>query len=288
MANFESEYFRKRIQNDPRHTAKRLEPNIEVFKKFIMSLPPNSKVLDLGCGNGDKIMFVKNFRSDIDIYAIDIGDVKDLLPKGVNFVRGDITNVENYYAKSFFDAVFCFHVLEHILYPSDLIEKVKRLIKDGGRVYFEVPYWTTAAFAFLSPISFWGDPTHLNIWTKLKGYRTLTMNGFKDVKVRTSSCHNLLPNNIKNVFYYIFDNKYKTDNNVETNYTNVKSNYTNVETNYANVDNSFKDLSFATLENINKQEVIMGYKKSNKLLSLLKRVFVFPFFRSVLIVYGNK
>ena len=58
-----------------------------------------------------------------------------------------------------FDAVICFHVIEHLHNPKNAITEVWRVLKGGGIVIAESPHWrsTIKFFGF----NFWDDPTHI-------------------------------------------------------------------------------------------------------------------------------
>ena len=64
------------------------------------------------------------------------------------------------------DAISCMHVLEHLHDSSRLLSEIARLLKPGGRVYFETPHLKTlrlpsAAGRFT--LNFYDDPTHVRV-----------------------------------------------------------------------------------------------------------------------------
>jgi SAM-dependent methyltransferase len=58
-----------------------------LVKQFLDSLPPNSKVLDIGCGNGKNM----KYRNDLQMYGIEYSQaLTDICIKdGLNVIQGD-------------------------------------------------------------------------------------------------------------------------------------------------------------------------------------------------------
>ncbi len=151
------------------------------FVEFIEALPKDAVVLDAGCGGGKFSRKIISLRPDIKIYAIDISDVEDVLPKQITFVQGSVEDLRDYYEEGFFDAVVCFHVLEHLLYPMLAMSSFKSVLKNGGKIYLETPNWSRGLVPFLDTY-FWNDYTHIRIFTK-KTIRNLFED--YDYKIRT-------------------------------------------------------------------------------------------------------
>jgi 2-polyprenyl-3-methyl-5-hydroxy-6-metoxy-1,4-benzoquinol methylase len=73
-------------------------------------------VLDVGCGTGDNLTFIKSIFPSIHVFGTDITDVplkiaQDLIPEG-KFWTDDIQNPQK--TSGLFDLVTCFEVIEHI------------------------------------------------------------------------------------------------------------------------------------------------------------------------------
>jgi ubiquinone/menaquinone biosynthesis C-methylase UbiE len=136
------------------------------FFDFILSLKEGAVVLDAGCGNGKYIFAALRIRPDLKFMAIDISDVGSLLPKGVPFSRGSVEDLSKFYSDNTFDAVMCFHVIEHLVDPIDLMQSLSRVMKRGSVLYLETPNWQR----LLNPLSpqnyFWNDYTHKRVFSK--------------------------------------------------------------------------------------------------------------------------
>ena len=66
------------------------------------------------------------------------------------------------------DAITCMHLVEHLHDPAPLLGEIVRLLKPGGRVYFETPHPKTLALPSLRgrfTLNFYDDPTHTRLVT---------------------------------------------------------------------------------------------------------------------------
>ena len=64
-------------------------------------------------------------------------------------------------------AITCMHLVEHLMELDVLLREVKRLLKPGGKVYFETPHPKTVDLPSLRErgihdftLNFYDDPTH--------------------------------------------------------------------------------------------------------------------------------
>jgi len=111
--------------------------NLRILTK---SLNKESRVLDVGCGMGKKLVYMTNLGFN-NIVGVDIN------PQNVAYVRskGQMAYVpdelEKVYNQNDFDLVIFSHVVEHFQY-SDLkcfIEKYLYYIKEGALIYISTP-----------------------------------------------------------------------------------------------------------------------------------------------------
>lgn len=173
--SFPTTYFGKRV-SEATITPEELDRSLYPYKKrylakIIKSLPQNAVVLDAGCGNGKVVRMIRIYRPDVSIKAMDISDVGEYLPKGVEFKKGSVEEVDKMYPSEHFDAVFCLHVIEHLLYPMRMVEAFAKILKSGGKVFIETPNWTRLFIPF-SHMFFWNDYTHVRPFTSF-GIRKL-------------------------------------------------------------------------------------------------------------------
>ncbi len=161
------------------------------------SVTPNTKVFDLGCWTGllgEKLKKEKNcivFGVDINkkalelakkrldkVFLVDLEDSeslnKILPPPG----RGQ--NDENK-----FDFITATDVLEHLKNPEELLFKVKKYLKDNGRLIISVPniaFWTIRIKHLLGNFDYEKtgilDNTHLRFFTKKTATQMLENCGY--------------------------------------------------------------------------------------------------------------
>lgn len=111
-------------------------------------------ILDVGCGN--------NPHGDVNI------DIRKLRHK--NFIRAEGSYLP--FKASVFNIVYCFHVLEHSLEPTRIIEECKRVV--NGSIIFKVPN---------NPIWDLNDRSHLYSWNRYTFEHFLMKHGFRRVQV---------------------------------------------------------------------------------------------------------
>lgn len=101
--------------------------DVERFLEPYLKFPPS--ILDWGGDTGRNTPF-KSHNISFDIY--DISD-KDLVPGAIKVSKKDAYD-NNY------DLVVCSNVLEHVPYPSNLLEEIVPCLKKDTILYIEVPY----------------------------------------------------------------------------------------------------------------------------------------------------
>lgn len=123
-------------------------------------------VLDYGGGNG-KLM-IPFIESKHNCHIIDYNDK----PLSNILKIGD--DINNYQTDAKYDVILCSHVLEHVSEVSNLIKKLKRLLKPDGIIYAEVPQEIWAGLRIEA------DPvTHINYFTMNSFLNLFLSNGFE-------------------------------------------------------------------------------------------------------------
>jgi len=107
-----------------------------------LNLPKNTKILDLGCGPGYFLDEMKD-RGYTDITGVTLspGDVEICEKKGHTIKKYDLSFLpqkDGYYDESV-DFIFLRHALEHSPYPIFSLMEYNRILKQGGKIYIEVP-----------------------------------------------------------------------------------------------------------------------------------------------------
>ena len=107
-----------------------------------LELPKDAHILDLGCGPGYFLDEMKA-REYTNIHGVTLspGDIKICEDKGHSIKKYDLSFLpqkEGYYDESV-DFIFLRHALEHSPYPIFSLMEYNRILKQGSKIYIEVP-----------------------------------------------------------------------------------------------------------------------------------------------------
>jgi SAM-dependent methyltransferase len=109
-------------------------------KKVARHIPPNSKVLDVGCGAGPLIRYLPAACSyigvDQDVVAIEAN--RRIFPR-VAFQVFDIFTTTYPFQEQSFDTIVMAAVIEHIHHPLHVMQELFRILKPGGRLIMTTP-----------------------------------------------------------------------------------------------------------------------------------------------------
>ncbi len=130
------------------------------------------KVVDVGCGYGDFLRFVRS-SDKIGIDVIKYGG----FPESARFINDSVQNVSNYVKNA--DVVFCSNLLEH--FDRDelnvVLESIHSSLKKGGLLIVMQPN-----FKYMYE-SYFDDYTHKSIFTHISLQDLLKSKGFYPVKI---------------------------------------------------------------------------------------------------------
>jgi len=143
---------------------------VDTRAKFVARVPAGGCLLDLGSSDGETLGHMAELRPDLKLRAADIDGKPEAYPQGCDFARVNLERDALPWAEASVDAVTCMHLVEHLRELEPLMREVSRLLKPGGRVYFETPHPRTVGYA--SPtgaaagtftMNFYDDPTHVQV-----------------------------------------------------------------------------------------------------------------------------
>jgi len=175
-------------------------PNIQVSKnaylaiakkkfnrRLLQMVPPQGKMLDIGCGNGAWVKVA--MEAGIDAWGIDMNE------QSINFGRKVymlddtrllIGRVEDLYqdhklTSQLFDLITLFEVIEHVADPSALIRTLTPFLKPGGFLALSCPneariQWGGRIFADY-------PPHHLTRWKPQTMIKFMERHGFTPVTI---------------------------------------------------------------------------------------------------------
>jgi SAM-dependent methyltransferase len=103
---------------------------VELVKRLLGN--KRGRLLDIGCWKD-----YKHFEDlNCEFYGLDI--VKAC--KMPHFVQQDLNkNTQLPFRSNFFDIIFAFEVLEHLCFPEEIINEIKRVIKPDGIILISLP-----------------------------------------------------------------------------------------------------------------------------------------------------
>jgi SAM-dependent methyltransferase len=156
-------------------------------RKTLLQHKSSGALLDLGCSSGSFLGFIKG--PSWKLYGIEISPVS---AKRAEARSGGQIYVGNVPDASFpaesFDAITCFHVLEHMYNPREVLSQVSRWLKPGGIFFVLVPNIDSGAARFFG--SYWYglelprhlfhySPQSLRVLAKSVGLREVSMDTFR-------------------------------------------------------------------------------------------------------------
>ncbi len=95
-------------------------------------IEPGSKVLGLGCGEGDLLYWLKKEKNVIERgIEIEESKVVKCIEKGISVLQGDIYEELEDYPDNTFDYAICSQTLQQVYEPSTLIHSMMRVAKMG-------------------------------------------------------------------------------------------------------------------------------------------------------------
>ena len=97
----------------------------------------NSKVIDIGCGNGELLNFLsKNKNSKIQGLEINQKKVNKCVSKGLSVIQGDADKDLGLYPEKSFDYVILSQTIQATLEPEKILTELTRI---GKRVIISIP-----------------------------------------------------------------------------------------------------------------------------------------------------
>lgn len=146
-------------------------PWLDTRARFVAGTPHGGCLLDLGSSDGETLRHIAELRPDLRLFAVDKVGQPDRYPPGCVFQRVDLESDRLPWPDGSMDAVTCMHVVEHLHELNLLMDEVARLLKRGGRVYFETPHPKTLRLPSSRSrrsrvpftLNFYDDPTHVRV-----------------------------------------------------------------------------------------------------------------------------
>jgi len=143
-----------------------------LFNRF--GFKKGQRFLEIGCGTGD---FLKAFQGlGLDCSGVDISDCSVNNLKEFDVKKCDLEKDKLPYDDEVFDIVYSKSVIEHIMYSSNLMKEMIRVLKHGGKIIILTPDWKSQMNTF------YNDFTHVKPYTEVSLSGLLSLYDFKNVQ----------------------------------------------------------------------------------------------------------
>ncbi|MEW6117192.1 MAG: class I SAM-dependent methyltransferase [Nitrospirota bacterium] len=162
----------------------------------------NKRLLDIGCGNGSYLLYLKKLGWDAEkqLFGVEfpnasIAQIKQ--SEQLNIIEGDFLDIE--LPMNFFTIATLRHVLEHFIDPVLAMKKVREILEPGGKVFISVPNFRSLEGVFLKEKWYPLDPPrHLYHFTPGTLRKLLHKTGFEVEKMHLKRSMSSLTKSLEN------------------------------------------------------------------------------------------
>jgi 2-polyprenyl-3-methyl-5-hydroxy-6-metoxy-1,4-benzoquinol methylase len=108
----------------------------------LLPLQPSQKVLEIGAGGGDTLMYIKEKKLAGEVMGVELLKIENSNQQNPlidNFQIADIEQENINAPEDYFDIIICADVLEHLADPWKCIARISRHLKKGGRMIASIP-----------------------------------------------------------------------------------------------------------------------------------------------------
>ncbi|MFD1261329.1 methionine biosynthesis protein MetW [Entomomonas asaccharolytica] len=104
-----------------------MRADLEIIQEWI---PNNSRILDLGCGNGELLSYLTKHKA-VSGYGLEIdpANINQCLQKGVNVIQQNLDEGLANFATQSFDVVIMTQAIQAVHYPDRLLQEMLRVGK---------------------------------------------------------------------------------------------------------------------------------------------------------------
>ena len=177
------------------------------FYKIAKLLKKNSKILDVGCGDGELMKYIfENITRDVSGIEISKDNIQKCIAKGLTVIEGDAEKDLKYYPSSSYDFVVLSQTLQAFLDPEKVI---KELLRVGKKAIVTIPnfgHWKVRLHLLVKgtmPVTEnlpdqWYNTPNLHMCTlrdffnfckerQIKVFKSLALKGEKTLNINTNN-----------------------------------------------------------------------------------------------------
>lgn len=171
-----------------------------IRKDLISLISPNAKgmkVLEVGAAYGETLFYLKQKGIASEAVAVDLFEDKNNKQNYKqldNFIFGNIEEIELNQYNNYFDLILLPDVLEHLIEPKQVLNKLKNYLKQDGQIMVSMP--NIRHYSAINKIFFKGDfryeesgifdYTHMRFYCKKNIKELLETSGYEVVKQQSS------------------------------------------------------------------------------------------------------
>jgi ubiquinone/menaquinone biosynthesis C-methylase UbiE len=142
-------------------------PWLDTRARFVAATPVGGALLDLGTSDGETLSHIAELRPDLRLFAVDKGSPPRKELPGCDFKQVDLEKEKLPWPDSSMNAITCMHLVEHLNDLTLMLSEVARVLKPGGRIYFETPHpkslVLSSSLNMQVPLNFFDDLTHVRV-----------------------------------------------------------------------------------------------------------------------------
>lgn len=157
----------------------------ERLEEFRLERADGARLLELGCGNGDRLRALQQKGYRVEGQDVAPAAVSAAAGPGITVHHGELHNLGLEAAS--FDVIAMNHVLEHVPDPRPFLREVRQLLAPGGFLVSVQPNGASRAHRRFGPDWVGLDPPrHLHVYSPASLRMVLRDAGFRDVRVHST------------------------------------------------------------------------------------------------------
>lgn len=128
-------------ENSPIEETVKLRADLSIISQWIKA---DSKVLDLGCGDGTLLAYLRDQRN-VKGYGLEISpfNIETCVDKDLNVIQANLNNgLKAYFTENRFDYVIMSQTLQATEQPDLLIEEMLRVGREGIVTFPNMAHWS--------------------------------------------------------------------------------------------------------------------------------------------------